>query len=387
MGYRSFAYPDGVTTVDHVYTKIAGNNPPSSWSGVETCLRRDGAYLGTNTPHYFSELAKKAVLPLNAYVRWDFREDRPHGFYGGRYNNGTTIYDYSVNSVRSVDGALSSLTAISQVVAEMSKPINTEALLQAAFADLLPQLDALTLLAEAHKTVEMVVKARRNFKDLLLEALRGGKHTVKAASRAWLEWRYGWQNLERDIADAYDYFSYPIRDKIVEGRAGTSVSSIETSNNPYTGYYVSHDYETTLERDLSVRANVVAAWRGKTTNAITNPFITGWELIPFSWVADWFVSVGDALNYWVVLLNIEQGRHFQSLGYKFTELGTSTVTNVSAGTGTYATNPNAWGGAKSRTEYRLRVPTSLPSLVPQVRVHLTSKRILDAAALLGTRLL
>jgi hypothetical protein len=387
MASRSFDQPDGIATVSHVYTPIIGDCP-LSYTVTEVNKIRRGEYAGAETPQYHRKLAEGAMLPLNAYMRFDFQEDRPHGDYGGIYYRPSPerSYAYDVNSVRSVDGATSTKDDAIHMIGSMSSGLDITALHQQAAADALPDLDALTTLVEARETVGMLVNARNDAKRLILEALKGGKHTVKAASDAWLAWRYGWQTLGMDIEAAVDVYNYPIRQGLaVEGRAGVSFAEVVKSNNPFSGYYVIHDYETVLKRDLSVRVNVVARVEGQSLNVLVSPTVTGWEMIPYSFVADWFVSVGDALKAWTLVASAS--RVYSSLGYKFTEDGSSTVTNVTDGTGTYATNPHASGGAQSKTECKIRVPLGNVNLIPRIRVNLTTQRLLDAAALLSKRIL
>jgi hypothetical protein len=168
--------------------------------------------------------------------------------------------------------------------------VNTDALIIAAMADILPSLDALTTAVEARQTIKMVVNARSEAKRLIREALRGGKHTVKAASDAWLAWRYGWEQLGRDVANCYDLIKEPTMPLVVTGQAGESRSSSETipAKSGGTAEYWNPTYSVAITRDTSIRARVIAKWRVETLNAIADPAITAWETVPYSFVADWF---------------------------------------------------------------------------------------------------
>jgi hypothetical protein len=271
------------------------------------------------------------------------------------------------------------------VVSDMARGVNSDALLQQAFANCSEELDALTMLSEAHKTVDLVLNARSRFIDLVRSMRRGNILTyAQAIGNAWLEWRYGWDILVKDIETVTEFLNYPVRDLIVTGRAGDSVTEYAEINEPVNAYYVSHDWITKRKRDLSVRACAYAKMRVKSVNAFASPFVTGWELIPYSFVADWFVSVGDALKAWEVIRNAESTSCV--IGYKFTETCEANVSNVALGTGEYATSPQASGRSTSRTDMVMRNGARRYSLIPRLRVRLTSKRILDAAALLVTRI-
>jgi hypothetical protein len=294
------------------------------------------------------------------------------------------MYNYTVNSIRGVNGSASSWEAAMALATEYCGRIDTGTLHQKAFANLLPELDVLTTAVEAHKTIKMITSARTRAADLIAQAMKGGKHTVKAASKAWLEWRYGWQQLGRDVQDIHSFINYPIRDLIVEGRAGASVSGGKSSNDPYSGYYVKHDYITTLAHDVSVRVNVVAKLGYKRLNLVASPSITAWESIPYSFVADWFVTIGEAIRVFVVLPQLTGYK--SSVGVHFVENGSARVSNAQTGDGTYATNGKAGGGAHSRSDLKMRSPLGGVPQLPRIAIHLTSDRLNDLASLLMKRI-
>jgi hypothetical protein len=258
---------------------------------------------------------------------------------------------------------------------------NWEALAIAAIANVTSDLDALTTAVEAGETLEMIKSVRRTAKDLIREALRGGKHTVKAAADAWLAWRYGWRNLGMDIRDIYEFLRNPHRDFVVRGRSfDTSASS---SSEIVTSSWGDVEFEHThsMKDDLSYSATAYARFDTKTLNSLQDPFVTAWELVPYSFVADWFVNVGDVLRAWQVKrtchdLNVAFGTR--------REVSVTTSTRVTGGT------HRSQSGSGSATENYLlksRYPGYVPSLVPSINVDLTSKRILDAASLCAKRIL
>lgn len=388
MASRSYDRPDASQLVTHRYTPIIGNCP-STWELSEVCKIQRGSYFGLETKDFGKKKSSGKLLPLQPYIRWDYDESRPSGVYSGTYRKpvtgtATTMYNYTVNSIRGVSGSASSQAAAMALATHYGSRIDTGTLHQKAFADLLPELDALTTMVEAHKTIKMITSARTRAGDLIAQAMRGGKHTVKAASKAWLEWRYGWQQLGRDVQDIHSFLNYPIRDLIVEGRAGASTSGGTSSNNPYSGYYVKHDYITTLSHDLSMRVNVVATLGYKRLNLVASPSITAWESIPYSFVADWFVTVGDAIRVFVVLPQLTGYK--SSVGVHFVENGSSEVTNAQTGDGAYATNGKAAGGAFSRSELKTRSPLGGVPQLPRIAIHLTSERLTDLASLLMKRI-
>jgi hypothetical protein len=296
-----------------------------------------------------------------------------------------------------------------QLQLEMMQDCNTTALLQEAIADAAPDLDALTTIIEAHKTVEMIVNARSNAARLLkplrrayrdvktLRVLRPGvllrdaKKVVKVLGSGWLEWRYGWRNLGFDIQDCATAFNSPKR-LFVSGRSGlggpqrvitsTGVIPPDISGIPHTNL----QFEKTTQLDTSYRANFIGKYRVESVNGLLSPSVTSWEEIPLSWVADWFVTAGAAIAAWVVLSSLEQ--HHCSLGLKrqvdVDARITAAILNFS---GCEYSDPEGHGSAYTWKSTKLRWPHSVPSLTPQFRVRLNTERWLDALSLLATRLL
>ena len=173
----------------------------------------------------------------------------------------------------------------------------------------------------------------------------------------------------------------PITSLIIEGRAGESNSSSWQTESPPQWdplQVVTVDWTS----DVNVRANAVGVLKARTLNAIADPAITLWETRPYSFVADWFVNIGDVLAAWKVQTSMRS--LYASLGYRQMM---SAVTNVrTVAPGSYETADFSAHGSE-RYEAKARIPASIPSLVPSFTVRLTSKRIADAAALLAKRIL
>jgi hypothetical protein len=378
----------------------------------EVVRHRYGYFHGVDTPHYTARKKRGELLPLNAYVRYD--EDRS-GSYGG-----SVVYDqrcinptWTCNGTASVDrrGWLveeDSVQSSEQLQLEMMQDCNITALLQEAIADASPDLDALTTIIEAPKTVKMIVNARSNAVELLkplkrayrdvktLRALRPSvlyrdtKEVVKVLGSGWLEWRYGWRNLGFDIEDCAKAYNQPKR-QFVSGRSGlggpqetvVSTGVIDPSGIPGTAL----EFEKTTQLDTSYRANFIGKHLVESSNALLSPSVTSWEEIPLSWVADWFVTAGAAISAWVVKSSLEQ--YHCSLGLKRQVTVDARITDAytqNGGDCPYR-DPEGHGSAFTWKMTKLRWPHSVPSLTPQFRVRLNTKRWLDAISLLATRIL
>lgn len=134
----------------------------------------------------------------------------------------------------------------------------------------------------------------------------------------WLEYTYGWKPLVMDVHDSVAL----LNQKILVPGAKTSVRSTArfeeswVDRDYYFGQQTQHGsvkYSFAIVYDVESELKVVAARTG-----LTNPALIAWELMPWSFVIDWFVPVGDYL---------------QSLtafdGFTFTSGTESVVTNQS----------------------------------------------------------
>ena len=349
-----------------------------------------GHKTGRNTPDFHKRLKAGGLLPLNAYQRVDRGGKRTGGYsctindpyWGGCH--GMTVHNthplipflgHDGNDVQAFDLELTGWV-----------DLNTDALLIEAISDMLPDLDALTTAIEASRTIEMVKQVRQTAKDLIREALRGGKHTAKAAANAWLAWRYGWEQLGRDVVNVYDLVTTPLRSLVIDGRAGWSVneSGIKTGalstwqSASFTPIYL-------YEHDANFRASAVGILSCKTLNLVADPALSAWEVVPYSFVADWFVNIGDVLGAWKVVRSLD--RLETSLSLKRDLRINGNIYSVNPGSSSKYVSQS--GSASSREWYKSleRIPGYVPQLVPSITVSLTSKRILDAAALLSKRIL
>lgn len=133
-----------------------------------------------------------------------------------------------------------------------------------------------------------------------------GKRDRRKAGDLWLEWTYGWDLLIQDVYDAVHDMKKNPSPLILTARghaideltvvepmsASAQISNLVTANCTYemrarkfTKFSVSCRYEVlnTILSDLN-------------SAGIVNPTELLWELTPFSFVADWFVNVGDFLR-------------------------------------------------------------------------------------------
>lgn len=123
----------------------------------------------------------------------------------------------------------------------------------------------------------------------------------KDASALWLEYHFGWSPLIQDIHTAVKLIESPFHHGFPI--QATATSHFENSG-PF-GYnesnrqkgYVSQKQGCTM---FVENPNLHRA----TTLGLTNPAAIAWELVPFSFVVDWFIPVGNFLNSWTDFLGL-----------------------------------------------------------------------------------
>jgi hypothetical protein len=165
--------------------------------------------------------------------------------------------------------------------------------------------DTLTYAAELRKTASMVANNWDRINDFAMRAARRArnfrrnpKDVIRAFSGYWLEYRYGWRPAYNETLDAIKALESTIQGHdILDGKSmlteslsdsGTrtevSASGTATITTTITGSrkYCGMAYARVLSPDLS-RFGL-------------DPFITAYELIPYSFMVDRFIDIGTWLQ-------------------------------------------------------------------------------------------
>lgn len=189
--------------------------------------------------------------------------------------------------------------------------------------------------------------------------------------------RYGWRPLLGDfenLTKAVNALGDESR-KIWSSNKGENFSYEETSlSTVAVGTHAHFNVTEKFFRDWSLRGSVNA--KIEPPKFSFNPVITGYEVIPYSFVADWVINIGQAI---------------QAMSFAFfaSEYKASMGTYIDCRREVHASivydNP-AYSGVWTcegydRVVQRKRVPSSLP-LQPQVKLRLDPWKIFDLISLI-----
>lgn len=165
-------------------------------------------------------------------------------------------------------------------------------------------------LAESKSTLRMLVNAASSLTRAVLAARKGrwdkvAKHLrvprkgfskSMSASQKWLAYQYGWMPLINDIYDSYKFVNkgFDLRPQIL---------SVTTRHRDQ----YSHEWSNSEWDSVPVRGT--ASYQGKMFYRIAdnfiakahqmgliNPLEVAWAVVPFSFVIDWLIPVGNYLE-------------------------------------------------------------------------------------------
>jgi len=218
-------------------------------------------------------------------------------------------------------------------------------------------------------------------------------------SNVWLSMKYGWLPLYSDVWNYLDWQYRALDDGIpIRGR------SQRTYNSRHYGYRTGLvSASKALTASVTKYKCEVKCWVGVQNSDLynlsrvtsLNPVSIAWELVPFSFVVDWFVDVGGYLqNLEASLgtgLTFKRGYQTQvvhqvansTASGKWTNLSLNPPYNTEISTGEEFYSEGHVKAIKERTSL-----TSFPRpTIPSVNVRMGVQRIMSAASLLRTILL
>lgn len=380
----------------------------SSWivnftaSNLDRGFDREVAW-GIDTPRFHERLRKGELLPFTDYVKHIIIESP--GSYNYTLDDSTYTYDPAIKADSvpysySVRGLGYGEHAAFRDADERS---TKWALAQQALSSIYSRgMDALTFLAELRKTLKMIVSKFRQVVTFISSYdfrvpprwIRNGPN-IRTLNSEWLEWRYGWRILLYDLQSFAEALDMPYKKARYKERAGYQQTWANTYQRSYS--WSSSDGYEPYRRSFILNERVMVIGDFSVPPFRFNPFVTAYELVPYSFVLDWFFSIGRTIETISLLATVEGGAgairksviagFAQAITVETESNGSPYVPTSYKGTYTGATY--SWAGQPKLVEqYIRRQPLDLlnPALVmPQFHMRLTPLKVVDALALILQR--
>jgi hypothetical protein len=203
--------------------------------------------------------------------------------------------------------------------------------------------------AEYRETASMFKKAGIGFRDAIrvVRNLRKGKWRKRLSTReiaqAELAFSFGVMPLVNDLHDSF----YALQDRI--------------SNSLYRRIYVSKKERDVFSNvddkwsglwESSVRAHLIVRLNANYSDfTMGNPLEIAWELVPFSFVLDWAIPIGEYLSSLDALKDVDMVHGTVTRKLKYQHVSTSPF---------WDENPRMKVGKYSRDEHERYVVNSIP---------------------------
>lgn len=222
-----------------------------------------------------------------------------------------------------------------------------------------------------------------------LAAQRGDLRNFSGNS--WLEYSYGWVPFVSDVfSQAENLANYMVERQLdpvrtVTARHKTTKQGSRTVAQSGGLWKVRHDELDEKEGRIVLNYRLAEAPSVTNVFGLNNPALVAWELLPFSFVYDWFLPIGNYLEN----LSATSGLVFHSGTYA--EKGVATIVSQiypgkSTGSGTSTvTCTQAQGVSSEYASYKNRsVLTSFPSVpLPSFRQPAGVSKLITSLALLN----
>lgn len=307
---------DGLTSNDVSYTQ---------YIGVETTTDK----IWSRTPD-FARLKKLHQLPDNDYSFVRTIETYPYGWVQQSVYDAPWSSFYTTSGVIP-DGERAAVAPIDPVYSRNADDIaRTEVLNKIKDVS----VNIAQMIAEREQTINLVIttairlaKAYSHLKRGDLKGAAGSMGTTysrerrrryhfdanenptRAASNAWLELQYGWRPLLQDVYGLAEQAAKSFGPEIRAEASGKGLYGARSSSA------IVKDGNHRLI-NIETRVKVKYTCRFATDNqslslarqiGLTNPLLLGWELLPFSFVVDWFLPIGN----WVSSFDATVGLDFR----------------------------------------------------------------------------
>lgn len=313
----------------------------------------------------------------------------------------SAVRDVNALNIAKIQALLKAADARSMLLVDLAEAQKTSDMIAARVKQLATALSSVKNL-QFGKAGSILGMRPRDVKRAVKRAAKRTPKRLADATSVWLELRYGWMPLVYSVQDAAAHLATLVHKPHIEHRVLRSHSSYsETRTSKDTWVLSTTDGRgLTLTRNcIDETTNTVKVWvkvapisyelHQLNAGGFVNLAEVAWELVPLSFVVDWFVPIGD----WIASLSSLVGLSVTDAGYS---VARSTTTRVSYDGFQFTPYPGGtWSvsgfdeGSSTTYSYqrynRAQMDASSGGVYPSfppVKVKLNSKRFLDAYSLL-----
>jgi len=315
-------------------------------------------------------------------------------------NNGSYIvtpqYLYSGSALDSMFGTAFNASTCSTFIAKGENDALVKSLGSIADA----KVNIGVAYAEASRTSSLILdtarrvdRAYRAFRrGNLLEVARQLNITPKRLHKSWLEYRYGWMPLLMDVKNGAEFFAQQHigrKARFTEGGIAKYQAS-QTWYETYTPFGIPPTAQVfhRFTWETATRARVWCELDNPHLAelqqlGVTNPALIVWELIPFSFVFDWFISVGDWLQGLSAMHGVNVRRSMMSSLYDATYFRVYPAVARTSGSNNYS--ETGVSTSLQRRQYGRGIPSFNPadlSMRTTVVTDLSFKNLVTSLALI-----
>lgn len=363
---------------------------PIPWGteSVYTTDLRGEDFTGWDIPNYHARVRKGDLMPYTPFQRF-----RRSGHFDSRYDIVTWVlpsnhalgtyrywYDFGWPNHPSWQITFDETmqyapTSYDQYVGEAAAKIYSQG------------YDALTNLAELVEVRTMfvdlakrLIKLRRPGKIFSRLLKRDKKLLVRDLLNDWMATRYGWRVFFYDLIGLNEVLKNfdEARTRYSES-TGQKWTTSTTSATEYTYTFFRQWVTTVDEVTTSIRGSVTADIQPPKFQF--NLLNTAWELIPLSFVFDWFLNVGKTLSSYSFLTFAHA--YVASAGYRVNIKRTLTTVNH-AFTDSFVSG-DCYANGLCEVSFDVRRPCRVP-IVPRNVVRMNSLKVMDLVAIVTQRL-
>lgn len=268
---------------------------------------RSNSYNGPGS-FWYSQSKRKQAKPYNLVIPYYLMYRRVDSCWGpqwswpnGNASSNSDILDavfYDAAHVETYDARFRAMERLRGKISEKAEWL----------LNLAERRQAISMIAKRAGLLIRVVRAvrRGDFKaaNRLLSVPKGFRPKAKTFSGQWLEYHFGWSPLVGDIGTGIEILQKPIADK--------RVFAVARTLRPYSITQSDSNWRTFTQGTKAVTCRVGTYIRVSNPNlylanqlGFINPVGLVWEMVPFSFVVDWFVPVGTFLNSFTEFVGLE----------------------------------------------------------------------------------